>query len=133
MEYIDSNVFIFAALDKGERGTKARKKLEDVIEGKISAVTCALTVDEVLWILMRYVSREAAISEVEKMPAFPNLRIVGVQGKDTTAAIELMKKYAMLKPRDAFHLAVALSAGAFSIVSDDEDFKNIKEIRWMKL
>ena len=40
-----------------------------------------------------------------------------------------MKQYKALKPRDAIHLATALKAGASTIVSDDADFDNIKEIK----
>jgi predicted nucleic acid-binding protein len=39
-----------------------------------------------------------------------------------------MGKY-NLSPRDAIHLASALSRKAIAIVSDDEDFDQIKEIK----
>ena len=44
-----------------------------------------------------------------------------------------MKKYSVLKPRDAIHLAVALSANASTFITDDSDFLVIKEIKIIPL
>ena len=40
-----------------------------------------------------------------------------------------MKSYESLKPRDAIHLSAALSVNVSTIVSDDSDFDDVKEIK----
>ena len=47
--YIDSNCFIYAAIDKEEIGKRAKEIISHVNEGKYKAFTSTLTVDEFLW------------------------------------------------------------------------------------
>ncbi len=58
----------------------------------------------------------------------PNLKILDVTAKDILVSIDLMERYAHLKPRDAIHSAVCMNAGVFTMVSDDNDFDGIEEI-----
>ncbi len=67
------------------------------------------------------------------MIQIPNLDIISVKPADIILAFELMDSYSKLKPRDAIHLAVALNSGAETIISDDSDFDEIKEIKKEKI
>ena len=53
MIYIDSNVFIFAALNNEELGDSARVISEEVENGNPEALTSALTFDEVILIVKK--------------------------------------------------------------------------------
>ena len=53
MIYIDSNIFIFAALNNEELGDSARVISEEVENGNPEALTSALTFDEVILIVKK--------------------------------------------------------------------------------
>ena len=133
VNYIDSNVFIFAALDQGPRGTKSREIIRTLCSGELRGITSALTVDEVVWkIWQQTKNRREAIKEGQRILRFDNLSIADAGRGTMHHALELMSEYE-LKPRDAIHLAVALSSGCSAIISDDADFDRIKEIKRIKL
>ncbi len=128
MEYLDSNVFIFAALDNGNKGEAARGILHNIVKGNL-VITSTLTIDEVIWAMWKETKdRENAIEQGLRILEFPNLKVVSVDSNDVYFALNLMKKHQKLKPRDAIHLAVSIHAGVFRIVSDDSDFDDISEI-----
>jgi predicted nucleic acid-binding protein len=128
--YLDSNVFIFAALDSGPRGTKAAHLLEKIARGEEKGATCSLAVDEVVWNIFKYAgNRELAIELGARMVAISNLEIIAVTRKDIEYALALMRTYKQLKPRDAIHSAVCVTHGIDTIVSDDADFDNLKEVK----
>lgn len=133
MLYLDANVFIYSLVDSGEKGKIAHMILESVVTGKDAAITSSLTIDEVLWILLKNTERKTAILEVLKIFEMQNLEIVGVTPDMSFKSLLLMQKYKGLKPRDAIHAAVCLSSGVFRIASDDADFDQIKELERMKL
>ena len=64
----------------------------------------------------------------KKTTRLPNLEFIGVDEGIITQAQSLMDKY-NLSPRDSIHVASALSRKATIIISDDEDFDQIKEIK----
>ena len=133
MRYLDSNVFIFAALDNGKRGERAREILREIVRGKV-AITSALTLEEVIWAMWKETkSKEKAIENGIMILEFPNLKVLSVDSEDAYSALNLMKKYQKLKPRDAIHLAVSLRAGVFRIISDDPDFDDVDEVEREKL
>ena len=67
------------------------------------------------------------------MMRMANLDIIAVEPEDINLAFKLMDNYEKLKPRDAIHLGVALNSDAKTILSDDSDFDEIKEIEREKL
>lgn len=132
MKYLDSNVFIYAALYTGKKAERAREILRGMVNGTPS-VTSTLTIDEVIWAVWKEADREKAMKEGFRILEFPNLRILPVDSGDTYSALNLMGKYQKLRPRDAIHLAVSLRAGIFRIISDDPDFDEVNEIEREKL
>jgi predicted nucleic acid-binding protein len=124
MLYIDSSVFLYAALSQEEIGNKARALLGEVQQGKKNACSSALTFDEIVWVVKRYRSMESAIVAGEAFLNFPNLKLTPVNGDLLIEALEMIKKY-RLDPRDAIHAASAISEEAEEIVSTDQHFDGI--------
>ena len=131
--YLDSNIFIYTAIYSGGKTEKAFSILEQIGKGIDSAITSSLTLDEFLWKVMKQRSRSETLELAKGIYRYPNLDIVEVKAIDVFSAILLMEKYEKLKPRDAIHAAVAISAGVSQIYSDDPDFDEIKDIKREKL
>lgn len=128
MIYLDSNIFIIAALYSDEKGEKAKGILRDIRDGKEKAATSVLTFDEVFWKVRKHRGSDAALEVVEAMLSMPNLNLLQVDTAVLWATLELIKKY-NLHPRDAIHLACAVQHGISTIFSEDTDFDKIKEIK----
>jgi len=123
-------VFIFAALSSDIKAVKSKELIKKIILGELIGVTSSLSIDEIVWKIWKETkNRTVAIEEGLRVLQFNNLGIIGIDGKIMKASLNFMKMYKSLKPRDAIHIAAAISAGASVIVSDDSDFDNIKEIK----
>lgn len=129
--YLDANFFVFSNFDQTSRGENARALQEKILTGA-KATTCALTLDEVMWVIIKNKRREALRETIEDIYAMPNLTIKEVLASTPLDALELMDQF-HLKPRDAFHAAVMKSNGITEIASDDPDFDRVKGIKRIKL
>jgi len=127
MLYLDSNVFIYAALNTEEIGERARTLLKKVERGEEQASSSALTFDELVWAVRRYRTVEDAANAGEAFLNFPNLRLTLVDGELLASALNFIRKY-KLDPRDSIHAATAILEGAEAVVSTDTHFDKIKEI-----
>jgi len=130
MAYIDSNIFIYPAIYSTETQEKVRKAKEILIKiekGELSAYTSTLTWDEVVWVVSRTLSRDDGTNQGKKLLGFPNLEFIDIDKRTLSTAQMLLDKY-QIKPRDALHLASAVNRNIKKMISDDEDFDNIKEI-----
>ena len=124
MIYLDANVFVFAAADRGKLGKLAGEIIRALESDKNSAVTCCLTVDEVVWAVKKLLgSYELAISAGESLFKIKNLQVLPVLPEDMLRAFGLMKQG--LHPRDATHAEVSLNHGVFTIVCEDTDFEKV--------
>ena len=131
--YIDSNIFVFAVLDEGVRGSNARELFKEIARGEVEGVTSALTIDEIVWTLLGLKKdRELARTQGLRFLELMNLDVVPVSKEEVSAALHLMKKYP-LRPRDAIHVTVALAQKCQVIVSDDADFDVVEEIKRKKI
>jgi len=110
--YLDSGVFIFAALSREAVGSRARQLLKTVSEGKEEASSCALTFDEVVWVVQKHRPREDPIAASQSFLALLNLTVLSVGQDPLFAALSMMRRYA-LHPR----------------WSADAHFDRVKEIR----
>ena len=133
MKYLDSNVFLYPLLYKGKKATKAQNILNEMVLGKAPCITSSLTLDEIIWIIMKMHDRTKAIEIARDVLSLPNLKILDVTNEHILQSLDLMEKYQRLKPRDAIHIAVCINAGVFTIISDDTDFENIAEIKRIPL
>ena len=131
MQYIDSNVFLYPALYPQHTEPKAKKAKEILLKiesGELNAATSTLTWDEVVWVTTKLLGRTDGIAQGQKLLGFPNLEFINVDEAIIAQAQALMGKY-KLNPRDSIHIASALSRKTKTIISDDEDFDQIKEIK----
>lgn len=69
--YLDSNVFIYAALNQEDIGDRARSLLKEVQEGKQPASTSALTFDELVWAVKKHRDLEEAVIAGEAFLGLP--------------------------------------------------------------
>jgi predicted nucleic acid-binding protein len=130
MPYLDSNVFIYPVIYQTEaqpKASKAKEILRNVENGKLSAYTSTLTWDEVVWVVSKVMGRNEGINQGQKLLGFPNLQFVTADENVIVQAQRLMNKYKM-SPRDSIHLASALERRTKSVISDDADFDQVKEI-----
>ena len=131
MQYVDSNVFLYSVLylqDLEPKAKKAKEILQRIENGELSAATSTLTWDEVVWVTTKMLGRTSGIAIGQKLLGFPNLEFINVDEGIIAQAQSLMDKY-NLNPRDSIHVASALNKKANIIISDDEDFDQIKEIK----
>jgi uncharacterized protein len=131
MQYVDSNVFLYSVLyspDLELKAKRAKEILQKIENKELSAATSILTWDEVVWVATKLLGRSGGITLGQKLLGFPNLEFISVYEAIIAQAQSLMGKY-KLSPRDSIHVASALSRKATIIISDDEDFDQIKEIK----
>jgi predicted nucleic acid-binding protein len=127
--YLDSNVFIFAALSKEKIGEVAREALRNL--EKFTGVINSLVIDEIIWNIKKEISYQTAIDVSEKIFELP-LKILSVNPETVFRAFEFMKKYG-IKPRDAIHVASMLENSIPTIVTEDSDFKKVREIKTLTI
>jgi predicted nucleic acid-binding protein len=130
MQYIDSNVFLYPALYRADTQPKAKKAkeiLQKIESGELLAATSTLTWDEVVWVATKLLGRTDGIAQGRKLLGFPNLEFINVDEGVIAQAQTLMDKY-KLSPRDSIHASSALNRKIKQIISDDEDFDQVKEI-----
>lgn len=128
MNYIDSNLVIYAILDERDTGDWARGILERVQNEEMPACTSFLTFDEVFYKVNKVKGTEAAMKNLEAFLTMPNIRFFDVNDGVIWKALELIREYKIL-PRDAIHAATALIAGAGMIYSEDGDFDEIRGLK----
>jgi predicted nucleic acid-binding protein len=135
MPYLDSNVFIYPVIyqeDTEPKAKKAKEILRDVENGKLSAYTSTLTLDEVVWVISKVMGKDEGITQGQKLLGFPNLKFVAADENVIVRAQRIMCKY-KIGPRDSIHAASALEKRTKSFISDDADFDQVKEIKLIKL
>ena len=128
MIYLDSNVFIYAALNEEEKGNKSRELIKIIRTGGQRAATSSLTFDEFLWKVKKERGFEAALVAGKAFLELSNLVLLDVTITTISVAYEIIKEY-KLDPRDAIHAASAIVNGIQTVVSDDPDFDKVKKLK----
>ncbi len=127
MLYLDSGVFIYAALSREAVGNRARALLQKVSEGREDAASCSLSFDELVWVVKKHRTREDAMAAGKSFLALSNLRILAVDQDSLFSALSLMRRYS-LDSRDAIHASAAILSGCSSVVSADTHFDRVNGI-----
>ncbi|MEM2607939.1 MAG: type II toxin-antitoxin system VapC family toxin [Thermoproteota archaeon] len=131
LSYIDSNIFIYPIIydpDSVREAFLAKNLLRKIALGEIEAYASPVTWDEVAWVVRKVLGVNSSLNQGRKLLSFPNLKILPVKKTTVLKAQDLMEKYE-LKPRDALHASIALENKVTTIVSYDEDFDKLKEIK----
>ena len=76
--YLDSNFFIYAAIDEGEIGKKAKNIINNIREGMYKAYTSVLTIDEFLWRVQKEVGKELASEGANVFLTLSNLELLKI-------------------------------------------------------
>jgi uncharacterized protein len=118
--YLDSNIFVYSALDRKSTGQKARTILNNVQLGRIEAGTSVITFDELVWAVRQVKGDDESVLAGEIFLNTPHLQILELGHGTLLASLVLLRTH-HLRPRDSIHVATALSASAEFIVSDDRD------------
>jgi predicted nucleic acid-binding protein len=129
--YLDANIFIYSTINTQELGEKARAILQNIQQGEETAITSALTFDEVFWAIKKY-SLELAFEACEALLNFPNLEIIPTDRELALSALQLIREY-HLAQRDALHAATAIAEKADYIVTTDAHFGKVKELKQKNL
>ena len=130
--YIDSNIFVFAAVSDEKEGLKARQVLEYLAEKNVKIYTSVLTFDEFSYKLLKNRKKEDAVNAISAFFNLKGIIFIDVSRNIIWDAFEIIKNY-NLEPRDAIHLAYALSRNLKIMISEDADFDKIKEIKRLSL
>ncbi|OQX19985.1 MAG: hypothetical protein BWK75_05175 [Candidatus Altiarchaeales archaeon A3] len=78
MIYMDSNVFIYAALYPDVKGDNARKLIGKIENGEVIGVTSSLTFDEVFWIVKKERNFDMALEAGKALLLMRNLKFLTV-------------------------------------------------------
>ncbi len=124
--YVDSNIFLLAATDKGKRGDGCRDLIILIDDGELKMSTSCIVVGEVLWVLSRKVGRDGALRIVKAMLSLP-IKWVRYDHDIAIRSVEIFER-TRLEPRDAVHLATMRDVGISTIVTEDADFDRISGI-----
>ncbi len=128
--YLDTNVFFFAGFgdDNDPRTKKAKDLIIKVSERKEIAYTSLITIDELIWAVIRKKGdRKAAIQQGLRLHQLP-IRFIPLITSISLRSLHLMQRH-QINPRDALHAASCIEVKAESLVTDDDDFDRITEIK----
>ncbi len=132
MIYLDSNIFIFAAIDGGELGGKARAIIDAVNRNQLEAMTSAITFDELVHIVRKNRDSSLAVKTGRAFLELNTLVIIDVNRRILDEALFLIEKY-NFRPMDSIHLAAMRINRIDEILSEDSDFDKVKEIKRISL
>lgn len=126
--YWDSNTYLDYIRGNHSRHQFMQLLIDDWKQGKVTMVTSALTIAEVLWwrtsqnpTRLRITrAEETRIRELFNPPKTQKLTIVEVSRRTAEAARELVWKSAV-KPKDAIHVASAIEARCPVLQTSDEE------------
>ena len=126
MIYLDSNIFIYAAVGDSKYSKRCELILQSIESKKLSAITSLLTLCEVQHKLSKFIGKAESMRAMEAILSYP----IEFRNMDMAVLNEAFFKiqYLNLKIFDAIHLATAKIYGAESICSYDRDF-DIEEIK----
>ena len=126
--FLDTNIFLYAAGQAHTHRDACVDVLRRVAAGTLEATANSEVIQEILYVLVRRGRSDDGVALARHVAAlFPDL--LPVTGEDMRRACDLVERYPKLSVRDAVHAATMLSNGLKQVISVDEDFDQIREIR----
>lgn len=124
---LDTSIFAYVFNNHPEFERKAFAILNRVQTGKRTGVFSGVGLIELLTGIKKSGRVGHAIIYKEKIRAYPNLIIGGLDDSVIEIASNLRAKYGLRTP-DAIHLATAIAAGASVFYTNDKRLRMVKEI-----
>ena len=125
--YIDSNIFIFAAVNQDEQGERCRDIIKLIEEEKINCASSYLIVDKIIWILKNKIGKKDAITIIKAILSLP-IKWLDIDESSIIRMVDILEN-TNIEPRDALHIACMINSGISTILSEDKDFDRIKNIK----
>ena len=125
--YIDSNIFIFAAINQDENGERCRNIIKLIEEEKISCAASYLIIDEIIWVLKKKIGKKDAITIIKAILSLP-IKWLSIDESSIIRMVDILEN-TNIDPRDALHIACMLNNGLSTILSEDKDFDRIKNVK----
>ena len=129
--FVDSNIFIYAFIDKDNKGKLCRDLLDKIARGELKGITTPVVIDELVWILLKNGQKAFLQNYLDNLYELPNLEIADVPQNLPLLALEFILQY-NLRPHDAMHCAFMKQHDIITIATNDKDFDKIKGINRMQ-
>ena len=133
MKYIDSNIFLYAALENSPKGEWAGFIIHEIESGNLLACTSFLTYDEFAYKVRRVMNLEKSLELSHQLLSIENLTFLDINSETIQFAHTLIHDYSLF-PRDTLHASSAILHKASGIISEDSDFDKISDLEriWME-
>ncbi len=129
---LDSCVFLDFFTSK-ERQEKASAYLRAVSRGEMQAAVSSFTLLEVKYHVRRLLGRKKADEAIYHLLSLPNLEVISLSQEIAGIAADLRLKYyyknKVFSFGDAIQFATAISSFCSCIITADDDFRGLEEIR----
>lgn len=125
--YIDSNIFIFAAMDQDELGENCRKILDMIESDRIQAASSFLVLDEVMWVIKKNIGKDESVKVSKAALSLP-VKWIDVSRSVMIESLDSFQRY-NLDPRDCIHLSSMKNSGITTIISEDGDFDRVSSVK----
>lgn len=126
--FLDTNIFLYAAGQAHPQREACVRVLRRVADGTLEATANSEVLQEILYVLVRRGRGDDGVALVRHVAdLFPDL--LPVTSEDMRRACDLIVRYPKLPVRDAVHAATMLGSGLEHVISVDEDFDQVREIR----
>lgn len=127
MIYVDTNVWIYAAIAHPRYGRRCKEILERIEEGKLEAIISVQVLSEVAGVLYQQYRVKDPTEHVVAVLSYP-MKIVDVTPDIVLRAVEYSRDYGIL-PYDGIHVASAVSSLATEILSADKELDKVDIIK----
>ena len=131
--FIDTNIPMYAAGTPHPLREHAQRVIRWVVEGRVDGVTDAEVFQEILYRYFAIGERTKGLQIFDSFYRIMAGRILPVSGEDVRQARDLADHYPRLSPRDLVHLSVMLGSQLEEIVSADQDFDDVQEVKRIAL
>lgn len=128
--FLDVNIPMYAAGTEHELREPCRWIMEAVVEGGISVVIDTEVIQEILYRFGALRRRATGATMAENLMAIVPV-VHPVRPEDARSAIDLYRRYSdqEVPARDCLHAAVMLNRGIEAIISVDEDYDAMAEVK----
>ena len=127
MKLLDTNVVIYAIGGPHSYRGPCRRLFQDISGGNDDYLIDVELLQEVLYVYSYRAERAQALQVFDRLLGiFPDPLPIGRE--EAVKARELLGKYGHLSPRDAVHLAVALTLGLEGVVTADRGMAQVTEV-----